>query len=424
FFAGLHAQSNLNETLNYITGPAWDTADGAMEATISIEREMLLLNRVFAGKNIDTQLIKTAKVDADDALERLKAANLLDQELITGIDADLKEFRDSGIAIQTSYTNYQSALTSFNTHTAEFADLIAIAEEQGDGAVEALKNDPSYEISWDNGLAEKWQAADGGMEASIGFFQQMYFLALMKSEGVSEKLQAQLNEATAFQHGAVEEMLASGLYTNTVPAEFGSGSLEKVYKEYLAQHTQLLNQVVLNLNNFQQQQSLYDIASDKLMQQLAVVEGQADQQVENKVEGIAEQQATTSTTMIMILLGCLAVLIFIAYYVRAHVIKTLLEITYSLHQVADGDGDLTRRLKYNQQDELGDICRSFNRFSEKISTIVEEVNTKSEQLDAGIETCVSLSQRISKETAGTATSASGVSKAIEQVQDGATEIAS
>ena len=421
FFAGQYTRNQLMTTLDYITGPAWDTADGAMEAAISIEREMLLLNQLFAGENIDTQHVKTAQTDAEEALNRLRMASLLDPQEVTNIDSDLAQFRKAGNTLQNSYKNYRSALAAFDAHTSKFVAFSAIAEEEGDAAVEAIAADPSYPISWDTGLAEKWQAADGGMEASIGFFQQMYFLARMTSEGVSAALQTQLNDAIAFQRAAVEEMLASGLFDNSAPAEYGIGSVEKVYKENLQQHIQLLNQVVTTLNDFQQQKIVYAQSSEQLLVHVSMVEEKADHLVEGKIDNIADQQSATSATMMVILVGCLAIFIFVGYYVRTRVIKTLLEITYSLHQVADGD--LTRRLTYNKQNELGDICRSFNSFSEKIAVIVQEVNTKSEQLAAGIDTCVNLSQRISQETAGTANSASGVSKAIKQVQDGATEIA-
>ncbi|MFP6789226.1 MAG: methyl-accepting chemotaxis protein [Thalassolituus sp.] len=423
FFAGQYTRNELVTTLDYITGPAWDTADGAMEATITIEREMLLLNQLFAGENIDIQQLKTAQTEAEEALNRLRLANLLDPQLITNIDSQLAQFHQAGNSLQASYKDYRSALATFDAHTVKFVAFSAIAEEEGDAAVESIAADPSYPISWDTGLAEKWQAADGGMEASIGFFQQMYFLARMTSDGVSESLQAQLNEAISFQREAVKEMLASGLFDNSAPAAYGVGSMAKIYQENLQQHVQLLNQVVVTLKNFQQQKIAYSQTSEQLLDHIGKVEEKADQQVEGRIAGIAEQQSAASATMMMILVGCLSIFIFVGYYVKTRVIKTLLEITYSLHQVANGDGDLTRRLTYNKQNELGDICRSFNSFSEKIAVIVQEVNTKSEQLAAGIDTCVNLSQRISQETASTANSASGVSKAIEQVQDGATEIA-
>lgn len=37
--------------LSYIVGPAWDTADGAMETTIQIEAQMLAVNRLILGED-------------------------------------------------------------------------------------------------------------------------------------------------------------------------------------------------------------------------------------------------------------------------------------------------------------------------------------------------------------------------------------
>ena len=38
--AGYYGITQLNERLAYVTGPAWDTADGAMEGTIAVQQQM------------------------------------------------------------------------------------------------------------------------------------------------------------------------------------------------------------------------------------------------------------------------------------------------------------------------------------------------------------------------------------------------
>lgn len=60
-----------------------------------------------------------------------------------------------------------------------------------------------------------------------------------------------------------------------------------------------------------------------------------------------------------------------------------------LKDIAEGEGDLTRRLDEERRDELGEVGRWFNQFIGKVSTIVQQVNqatvqvaTQAEQLSA------------------------------------------
>ncbi|EEW11372.1 methyl-accepting chemotaxis protein [Vibrio mimicus VM573] len=65
--------------LSYIVGPAWDTADGAMETSIKIEAQMLAVKRLILGA--DSQAVeatlRSAIEDVNDASSRMIQAGLL-----------------------------------------------------------------------------------------------------------------------------------------------------------------------------------------------------------------------------------------------------------------------------------------------------------------------------------------------------------
>jgi methyl-accepting chemotaxis protein len=50
----------------------------------------------------------------------------------------------------------------------------------------------------------------------------------------------------------------------------------------------------------------------------------------------------------------------------------------ALSRIADGDGDLTRRLEHNGSDELAQISDAFNRFADKISAVLQQIRSASE----------------------------------------------
>ncbi|MDI9750342.1 HAMP domain-containing protein, partial [Stutzerimonas stutzeri] len=72
----------------------------------------------------------------------------------------------------------------------------------------------------------------------------------------------------------------------------------------------------------------------------------------------------------LILLGLIAL---VAVFMSNALLSPLLLIKRNLDDMAQGDGDLTQRLPITSQDELGELATSFNRFVEKIHSLVQQV---------------------------------------------------
>ena len=74
-------------------------------------------------------------------------------------------------------------------------------------------------------------------------------------------------------------------------------------------------------------------------------------------------------------LGVLAALIglLLVWLMARSVTKPILGVAHMLEDIASGEGDLTRRLAYDKQDELGQLAGWFNRFLDKLQPIIAEV---------------------------------------------------
>lgn len=55
------------------------------------------------------------------------------------------------------------------------------------------------------------------------------------------------------------------------------------------------------------------------------------------------------------------------------VTRPLADAVAALNDIADGDGDLTQRLKVQSKDEVGQLAAAFNRFVERIQSVVSQV---------------------------------------------------
>jgi hypothetical protein len=152
----------------------------------------------------------------------------------------------------------------------------------GDEAVESLTRSPDQAISWNGGLATRWQAADGGMEANIGFLRQLYALEKMQSEGPTPAIQAELAQATRFYQNAVDGMLATGQFDVPGDGEF-AGQMLSQYRALQADNARLIREWTTALSAYQNQLARYEHSADQLRLALVEVEAQGDATVEDQV---------------------------------------------------------------------------------------------------------------------------------------------
>ncbi|EJR5446928.1 methyl-accepting chemotaxis protein [Vibrio cholerae] len=119
--------------LSYIVGPAWDTADGAMETTIQIEAQMLAVNRLILGEDSQRveQILNTAITEVDTSSSRMIEAGLLSaaQGLLSAAQTQQfsqfnSQYQQSRNALITSYKNYIETKKSYDKATQALSILV------------------------------------------------------------------------------------------------------------------------------------------------------------------------------------------------------------------------------------------------------------------------------------------------------------
>lgn len=69
----------------------------------------------------------------------------------------------------------------------------------------------------------------------------------------------------------------------------------------------------------------------------------------------------------------LSICVFLIVWAPRFVGKRLDQIVARTRDIAEGEGDLTRRLDDDAQDEIGQLASAFNRFSDKIHSVIRQV---------------------------------------------------
>ena len=88
--------------------------------------------------------------------------------------------------------------------------------------------------------------------------------------------------------------------------------------------------------------------------------------------------------MILITVIALVIAVAVGMFVVKLSIKPLKNVSSAINGIASGDADLTRRLNATTKDEIGEVVNGFNKFSEKLQTIIGDVkNSKDDLMVAG-----------------------------------------
>ncbi|WP_313132150.1 methyl-accepting chemotaxis protein, partial [Stutzerimonas nitrititolerans] len=131
--------------------------------------------------------------------------------------------------------------------------------------------------------------------------------------------------------------------------------------------------------------------------------------------------------LVMIMLGSAVVLLalmgLLALLMSNALLRPLMLIKNNLDDMAQGDGDLTQRLPVTSSDELGDLARSFNRFVEKIHSLVQQVAGTTTQLAGLVGAVASQAQRSEQAMAAQRHETDQVATAINEMSAAAHEVA-
>lgn len=114
-------------------------------------------------------------------------------------------------------------------------------------------------------------------------------------------------------------------------------------------------------------------------------------------------------------LGCLGLLLLASRSVGRSIFVRLRDVVERIRDVAEGEGDLTKRLDVSSLDEVGEVAQSFNAFAEKLHDTMSQVRADTARVSSASESLLGTSQEISTNSENTSAHANRVSAAAEAV---------
>lgn len=137
------ATRELSRMLDYITGPAWNTADGAMEGQIELEKQIITLQRLHIKKieqGSARLLLDNAQAREAEALDRMKSQGLLDVTQVSDFNNKLTAYhqlRDQLFnSLASDSQDIEIIFKKFDKEAEELLAFISQLEESADHKVE------------------------------------------------------------------------------------------------------------------------------------------------------------------------------------------------------------------------------------------------------------------------------------------------
>ncbi len=138
---------------------------------------------------------------------------------------------------------------------------------------------------------------------------------------------------------------------------------------------------------------------------------------------LASVTAFRNSAIIATVVAVLVTLLLLGLLIRV-LMRPLHMISNAMEDIAQGDGDLTRRLAIVSNDEFGQLATGFNRFGDRIHASISEVSATTRALGEATRRVLSASNSSVDKSEHQSAYTTSVAAAIEQLGAAAQEIAS
>ncbi len=132
-----------------------------------------------------------------------------------------------------------------------------------------------------------------------------------------------------------------------------------------------------------------------------------------EVVEIAKKKVSMAVLAVTAMLAL--IMICLAWFIVRGIIRPLHKMIHMVKDIAEGDGDLTKRLVVERNDEIGEVSGYVNQFIENIQSIVKRITANSNMIAASSGQLSSIAEELSSGAEDTSQRASIVATASEEM---------
>jgi methyl-accepting chemotaxis protein len=139
----------------------------------------------------------------------------------------------------------------------------------------------------------------------------------------------------------------------------------------------------------------------------------------------ASQSIYTSsyTKLLIITVFCVLLALGLGFFISRALKRSLSQLIRMLKDIAEGEGDLTKRLDISSKDELGEMATWFNTFVDKLNSVFRKIADSTDQLASAAEQLSASSSQISAGTDKQASQTEQIATSMEEMSATVIDIA-
>ncbi|MES0326942.1 MAG: methyl-accepting chemotaxis protein [Gammaproteobacteria bacterium] len=390
---GYYGVNKLSESLEYLTGPAWDTADGAMNGSIKTQAELLVMAEIFAGHanmKIARDEIKANSDSAAESLERLRDAGLLNDAAVRDVTEAEHDYKAAAERVVSEFEKFSAVDQRLAANFYDFQILMTHAEKVGDGAFKVFESNPNKTISWNTGLQQKWQAADGAMMTQIGMLKGMYYYRRMLSFEDAQESLAGIKEGDEMIDETLDGIINHPDFKRLlVPdGKYKGQTYSNALRQADAKHEADFDEASKLFKTYAVARDVYEKNSATMLEVLVKIESMGDQIVETEKERITPVIDFSNSMIIIVSIVAVLISIFMAIVILRSVSAQLGHDPAELMLISESmaNGNLDIKIDKGAVGVYGSIGQTIQKLLEIISGIKSgagEVSVASEQVSQG-----------------------------------------
>lgn len=161
----------------------------------------------------------------------------------------------------------------------------------------------------------------------------------------------------------------------------------------------------------------YWIGTGVYLDNIDTYQAEMTQEINAKVRSSTIKMVVFSGIIFICIISLCLIIVF-------GIVRGLGLIIYSVKDIAEGEGDLTKRVEISTQDELGELAKWLNVFLERLQDIIKKLADNSDYVGDASNSLASVAAQMSANAADTSQRADQVAAASEEMSVNMTSVAS
>lgn len=421
--AGFFGLSTLSNTLEFLSGPAWNAADGAMEGTIQIEAQVIVINELVSGADNTSRdhdeavrRLDEAREATREALDRMAATQLIKPESLTRLATLRTRFRGATDDLLYRHQALQTAKARFDKGSEQVSELVdALANACHTAAQFTPLSDLRNESEGPQAATQS-QLRLSAASLPKTLAGQLRQVERLVGNSATDSNRDEIAEANRQLLGALEMLKSLNIHDPaSVEAESVAkfGQLVSQLDPVLREHGKRTEETLVAHRALSQARGDYASTTTEFLDFIAELEEEGDSQVEGMTASIAASKRNASLTIIVSALFSLVIALVAGILCTRSFTKPIRETAAAFERLKDGD--LTQRLAINRIDEFGALAGTFNDFADGIQCIMRGIAENAQTLSQSAQELTSTATQMAQGANGTTHRSAMVATAAQEM---------